>query len=224
MRAKRKSQASITKHLHNLFTCSDVMGLAPKTPFFRSEPNFLDDWLNETYAAIKKIVNDIASLQIESQFVPCSLDFIFGPNWPGHALNARPVFWYKKLSEPNLTQLLAHTMEYEARERGTSALCTTFLHALFGCLPENAPQWIIPAKCPISVVAEQRVAGDKRIDLLFKWEHAKKMKLVAIEVKFDAVNTNPLEEYEDYCHKALQNCGDTDVEGTLLQCCPVKHP
>lgn len=214
--AQQSSSPTVTKCIRDIFTKQDFMLLASCTVFAQPDCYFLDDWLKMTFASVDAAVRNISAAGPSPAFSPCKLDFLFGPLWAGHALHAEPLFWYKKLHEPDLTQLMAHAMNTEVLKTGHASLCHSFVRALCHCVGQEADPYKADEHDFITVLTEAQVNLGGRIDLLFRWGKSQAVNLIAIEVKFDADIKNPLENYSAHCKQLLQDEGSPNPPLKIL--------
>ena len=123
------------------------------------------------------------------------LNFIWGQDWPGHALRNPPIFWHRPLREADITKLIVATLQDDRLS------IRAFLRALCessGSLNdvENVERFL-PKHDDVAVRAEDLAKGKKRIDILFEWGKGGAARVVVLEVKFGASAENPFDVYEE---------------------------
>ena len=123
------------------------------------------------------------------------LNFIWGQDWPGHALRNPPIFWHRPLREADITKLIVATLQDDRLS------IRAFLRALCessGSLNdvENVERFL-PKHDDVAVRAEDLAKGKKRIDILFEWGKGGAARAVVLEVKFGASAENPFDVYEE---------------------------
>lgn len=172
---------------------------------------WLEFWLEQNGERVRQAVNQTRNNLPKPEHQVINLDFLFGPDWPGRALRHKPFFWYDTpLSEPEITQLMAHAMRYELEHAHRQCLCLTFLRAICRACGQPA-NGFEPNEEGVEVDAELifNVYGKKgRFDLLFSWGQEKDTRLVAIEAKFDAdLEDSQIEGYDKFLTRKLKQTG-----------------